>query len=85
MWWNKSVLPMYDAGQLSANENQMMEFTGDDGEESCQQCTLLKGQRHRHKWWARMAFRPGIDTDSFDCGGWKCQHVLVPVQASERS
>jgi hypothetical protein len=49
LWWNKSIKPFYDAGLMSANENEMLEFAGDDGEESCSTCHRLKGQRHRAK------------------------------------
>jgi hypothetical protein len=86
LWFNKSVMPMFDAGQLSANGNRMMEFAGDDGEENCPTCKRLKGQRHRHKDWARKGLRPDAveDSDNFDCGLWECKHHLIPVSAGER-
>lgn len=84
LWFNKSVMPMYDAGQLSANGNRMMEFAGDDGDESCPTCQRLKGQRHRHKDWARKGLRPDAveDSDNFECGLWECKHHLIPVKAA---
>lgn len=86
LWFNRSVMPMYDAGQLSANGNRMMEFTGHDGEENCATCKRLKGQRHRHKDWARKGLRPDAveDSDNFDCGLWECEHHLIPVMAAAR-
>ena len=83
-WFRKTIMPFYDAGQLSAAGNRMMEFAGDDGEESCATCKRLKGQRHRHKTWKRKGLRPQVDTDNFDCGGFQCEHKLVPVQAKAR-
>lgn len=86
LWFNKSVMPMYDAGQLSADGNRMMEFAGHDGEENCPTCKRLKGQRHRHQDWARKGLRPDAieDSDNFECGLWECNHHLVPVSARER-
>lgn len=77
MWGNKSLMLMYDEGIASANGNAMMEFAGDDGDESCKTCQRLKGQRHRMKDWKRRRLRPQVDTENFKCGGWRCKHVLV--------
>jgi hypothetical protein len=79
MWWRKSILPFFDAGRLSADKNGMYEFGGPDGEESCWTCTTLKGQRHRFRTWARRRLRPGEDTENFACGGWRCEHRLLPT------
>lgn len=83
MWWTKSVAPFFDAGRLSADKNGMYEFAGDDGEESCVTCQRLKGQRHRMKDWTRKKLRPGVDTMNFDCGGFRCRHVLT--KSTERA
>ena len=77
MWWNKSIMPFFDAGRASADWNGTYEFAGDDGAESCKTCQRLKGQRHRMKDWTRKQLRPRVDTTAFDCGGWMCKHVLV--------
>jgi hypothetical protein len=77
LWWNKSISPAYDAGRLSADKNGLYEFVGDDGEESCTTCQRLKGQVHRMRDWTRKQLRPGADTKSFACGGWRCKHRLV--------
>lgn len=86
MWFRKSVMPMFDAGQFSANSNRMMEFTGNDGLENCGTCKRLKGQRHRHRDWKRKGLRPDAseDADNFDCGLWQCEHRLTPVAGKER-
>ena len=83
-WWNRSMQIFYDEGLLSADRNGMYEFAGSDGEESCDTCTRLKGQRHRLKDWARKGLRPKVDGDNFDCGGFLCEHKLVKVQAKAR-
>lgn len=82
MWWRKTVMPAYYDGFESAARNQMMEFVGDDGDESCDDCRRLKGQRHRLKDWKRKRVRPQVDTENYDCGGWECKHTIVPVQGS---
>jgi phage portal protein BeeE len=79
MWFKKTILPFYTAGFVSARGNQMMEFTGSDGEESCATCKRLKGQRHRAKAWDRRELWPQRDTERFVCGGFKCEHFLTPV------
>lgn len=77
LWFNKSILPFYDEGRVSADANGMYIFTGDDGKESCTTCQRLQNQTHRMKDWTRKALRPRVDTSSFECGGWMCKHVLV--------
>lgn len=79
MWFKKAIMPFYYAGYESAKANAMMEFAGDDGEESCSTCKRLKGQRHRLKDWKRKQLRPQVDTENFICGGWKCSHILIPT------
>lgn len=85
MWWNKSLLPFFDAGRLSADKNGMYGFEGDDGEESCNTCQRLKGQRHRIKDWTRKKLRPGVDTANFECKGFKCNHKLVKAMGERAS
>lgn len=75
-WANKSLQDAYYGGLQSADANGLYKFTGQDGLESCLQCKSLKGQVHRMKDWARKKLRPGVDTDSFDCGGYQCNHGL---------
>ena len=84
LWFNKSILPFYDEGRVSADANGTYEFTGDDGAESCVTCQRLKGQRHRMKDWARKGLRPRVDTSAFECGGWMCKHLLVKTSEPAR-
>lgn len=84
MWWIGSIQPAYYAGFESAARNQMVEFTGDDGEESCKDCRRLKGQRHRLKDVRRRHFIPGEHRESFECGNWNCSHSWTPVEGQAR-
>jgi HK97 family phage portal protein len=84
MWWGNSIQPAYYAGFESAAKNQMVEFVGDDGKESCPDCQRLKGQRHRLKDWTRKNMVPQQDGESYECGGWQCQHYLAAIEGRAR-
>lgn len=84
LWWNKSVVPLYQAGRLSADKNGLYEFAGEDGAESCATCQRLKGQRHRLKDWARHNLIPPGEAPDFECGGWQCKHQLIKVTGQAR-
>lgn len=77
LWWNKSVREFTYEGAYRADPDQSMTFTGEDGLESCSDCQRLKGVTRPMWWWKATRQRPGVDTDAFDCGGWRCQHYLT--------
>jgi hypothetical protein len=77
LWWNKSVREFAYEAAYRADPEQMMTFTGEDGLESCDDCQRLKGVTRPMWWWKATRQRPGTDSDSFDCGGWRCQHFLA--------
>lgn len=83
LWVNKSLGDMFEAGRLAANPGRMYRFDGDDGVESCNTCKRLKGQVHSLEDWHKNQLVPKIYTATFDCGGWKCQHKLVPTDEPE--
>lgn len=76
VWGNKSLEAIYSEGVASADRNGNYEFVGDDGEESCATCRHLKGQIHRYRSWKRRKRIPQKDTESFECGGFRCEHTL---------
>lgn len=76
LWTRKSLQTIYLAGVASADKNGLYEFAGPDGQESCSTCRALKGQVHRMKDWVKKRFRPQVDTENFECGGWRCEHFL---------
>lgn len=84
LWFNKSIMPFRNAGIMSADQNGMYEFAGSDGAESCATCSRLKGQVHRFKDWVRKQLRPREDTSNFECGGWRCEHLLVKTRGRAR-
>ncbi len=75
--WQKTLDPFYYAGVESADKNGMYTFEGEDGHESCADCKRLKGTSHRMKWWVSNELRPVVDGHNFECGGWRCQHILT--------
>lgn len=83
MWVNKSLRQMFEAGRLSADENGMYTFGGIDGDETCPTCARMKGQTHRLKEWHARGLVPRVDTDSFECKGFRCQHALLRSDEKE--
>ncbi len=79
--WTTAIEMAGMAGLNSAKQNEMVEFTGTDGLESCRDCRRLKGQRHRRKWFEQHGLVPRDPRfrDNFECGGYRCQHGLEPV------
>jgi len=75
--WQKSLDPFYNGGIESADKNGMYTFEGEDGDESCKDCMELKGTSHRMSWYIEHEKRPVQDGHNFECGGWRCLHVLT--------
>jgi hypothetical protein len=66
---------IYNYVKVAAAKDVMLTFAGDDGAESCSDCTKYKGKRHKASWWVKNnAVPPNRD---FECKGYNCQHALV--------
>lgn len=66
---------VYNYAKVKGGGSTMLTFSGDDGAESCTDCSKYKGKRHSAKWWiGHNAVPPNRD---FECGGYNCRHVLV--------
>ena len=83
-WFARSVLPFYEAGRLSGNENMLVEFGGIDGEESCDVCPKLKGQRHRLVEFHDRGFVPPYGAGLPCSAGGHCKHTLTQVSGKPR-
>jgi hypothetical protein len=83
MWVNKSLRVMYELGRLKADSEGMYRFDGVDGADSCPQCERFVGQVHSLMDWHSNRFVPRVDTDSFDCGGYRCGHYLIKTDEPE--
>lgn len=81
MWFNKSVMPLYQAGLASADANGMYEWVYGPTEH-CEDCLRLNGQRHRLRAWAKNGLMP--QSDALTCGGFNCQCKLQRVNSKAR-
>ena len=75
---------VYTEGKLRGSKNKTLEFDGDDGEESCEDCQRLKGKRRTIKWILANNAIPRPGNDYFECQGYKCQHYWVDTKTGER-
>lgn len=67
---------VFGQGKLRSRKLMMLTLDGPDGKESCRTCQKYKGQRHRAKWWVSHDLVPAPGNESYECGGWQCQHTL---------
>lgn len=67
---------VYGQGKLRSRKSMMLTLEGPDGKESCRTCQKYKGQRHRARWWIAHQLIPAPGNESYECGGWQCQHQL---------
>jgi len=74
--YTRTLREMYNAGALRASKDIMVTFVGEDGNESCPECQMLKGQRHRVSWFVRRNFVPPHGTGLSCHRGRYCQHYL---------
>lgn len=70
LWWNKSIMPFYEAGLVSADKNGNYEFLLGATEDHCIDCARLNGQVHRLRNWVKSGWMP--QANKLSCGGWKC-------------
>lgn len=82
MWFNKSIMPFYQAGMVAADQNGLYEWVLGNTEEHCTSCITLNGQRHRMKQYATRSLIP--PTEHTECGGWQCDCKLVKVNGKAR-
>lgn len=79
--YTKSLDALYNGVKVNAAGNTMLTFTGNDGKESCKDCSQYKGQRHKASWWISHNAVP--PNRNFICGGWNCEHFLVDDNGKE--
>jgi hypothetical protein len=83
MWGRSVVMPLYNAGRLSADKNGMYELVqASKTVDKCDDCLRLLGQVHRFKDWARRGLlMPNPGRQDTICEGWACGHTQVKVDA----
>ena len=64
---------VYSEGKMRGASNMMLTMVGEDGQESCKDCTSRKGKRYSARKWLAIGYPPSRD---FECKGYRCQHYL---------
>lgn len=82
MWWNKSIIPFYQAGLASADANGLYEWILGDTEEHCETCKAMAGQTHRMREYVERDVLP--QGSSLECGGYKCDCKLKKARGRTR-
>jgi hypothetical protein len=78
----KTLDSIYVIGKVRGARNIVLVFGGNSGQESCETCQKLMGQRHPTQWWISHDLIPYPGNDKFDCGGWKCLHELHDIKGN---
>lgn len=85
MWFNRSIMPFYQNGVVSARANMMVEWVLGTTEEHCDSCLALDGQRHRMKTFQRAGFLPQSNGHKeLICKGYHCDCKLLPTTGKAR-
>lgn len=79
------------AQQMAARAmgNPVLEFFGDDGANSCQECQELQGQKHKLKWWqgdnpSGLDYTKRNGNEAFGCKRFEhCLHSFVNPKTKE--
>ena len=81
--YQRTLDSVYNQAVLFGKGNQVLLFDGDDGQESCDTCTKLKGQRHRASWWIAKDCVPPSG-GGLDCAaGGHCRHGLFDKDGNQ--
>jgi HK97 family phage portal protein len=78
LWFNKSILPIYQAARASADRNGMYLWIYNPLKDNCGTCTKANGQVHRLRDWHRSGVLPKSPT--LECKGFHCGCTLQRVQ-----
>lgn len=78
MWFNMSVMPIYNAGLVSADKNGLREWVLGNTEH-CTDCKRLSGQKRRLSFWTDHIMP---QDQRLECKGFNCQCKLVPARGS---
>lgn len=81
--YTRTLAEIYNQAKLRALPDKMVTFNGEDGEESCETCASLKGERHKISWFVKRNYVPPHGT-GLECGrGGRCQHRLYDDEGNE--
>lgn len=75
LWANKGLDSLYNAGILSGNANQALEWKVGNTKESCPDCQTLNGRVYRARVWKKYKIAPRAN--ELACKGFQCKCELV--------
>lgn len=80
----KTLDGVYNEGKLRGGRDAMLQFDGEDGQESCPTCQKWKGKKHRASFWVKRGLIPGQPGNpNFECRGFNCRHYLIHVRTGK--
>jgi hypothetical protein len=82
--YRNTIESVYSEGKLRGSKNKTLEFGGEDGADSCDECVALVGTRHTVKWILANDMIPRPGNTKFGCKGYKCQHFWFDPKTGER-
>jgi hypothetical protein len=82
--YSRTLDGIYNEAKMRGSKNKTLEFVGDDGEESCPECSSLKGKRHKISWILANGMIPRPGNDNFTCKGYRCQHFWIDPVSGEK-
>lgn len=80
--WAQMLDAVYSEGILRGKKNQLLEWRYGDTDH-CETCQKLNGQKHTAKWYLARDYIPGKPGAGMDCGGYRCQCVLLDRDGNE--
>jgi hypothetical protein len=80
LWVNKSIKGAYNLGMSNANIGKFYMWQLGATREHCKTCLTANGQVHRMRAWKENGILP--QSSRLECGGWRCDCRLVPVEGA---
>jgi len=74
---------IYGQAKLRGSDNVLLEFGGEDGDESCPECQDLKGKKALKKYILDNNLIPAPGNDAFTCQGYNCHHFWFNPKTGE--
>jgi hypothetical protein len=74
---------IYGQAKLRGSENVLLEFGGEDGDESCETCQDLKGKKALKQYILDNNLIPSPGNEAFECKGYHCAHFWFNPKTGE--
>lgn len=80
MWFRLEVLPAFNEGLTRGAKDGLGRFEGEDGDDSCVDCQKMQGRVYRFSEWKKALGGRMPPSKAFACGGFNCNHRIVPYK-----